>query len=250
MGSVFGDSEKVVLTRPNHFLTPVYFSFPAANFAAVLSPMLDAVIKGLLLGFWLAISVGPIVFTVIKQSLSNGYKGGLAFIFGIFATDVFLVICCNAFSEFFKVLANYERPLGFTGSILLIAAGTYFLFFKKMATPKENGQALVFNTGDYAKMFLAGAVANLINPGIIVFWFTTATAFVSHTIKQRIVIFGVALLVAVGADIAKVMLADKIRRKLTPQNIHRINRINGGILIGFGLVLLWGLLVYGKTKGH
>ncbi len=47
--------------------------------------MLDALLKGLLLGFWLAISVGPIVFTVIKQSLDNGWRGGLAFIFGIFA---------------------------------------------------------------------------------------------------------------------------------------------------------------------
>lgn len=212
--------------------------------------MLDAVIKGLILGFWLAISVGPIVFTVIKQSLNYGYKGGLAFIFGIFATDVFLVICCNAFSEFFKVLAHYEKPLGIAGSILLLGVGTYFLFFKKMTAPKENGEVLVFNTGNYAKMFFAGAVANLLNPGIIVFWFTTATAFVSHTIRQRIVIFGLALLVAVSADIAKVMLADKLRKKLTPQNIHRINRINGGILIGFGIVLLWGLLIYGKTKGH
>lgn len=212
--------------------------------------MLDAVIKGLLLGFWLAISVGPIVFTVIKQSLNNGLRGGLAFIFGIFATDIFLVICCNAFSQLFTALSHYERPLGISGSILLLAVGTYFLFFKKMPLPREKEEVEIFNTGDYAKLFLSGAVMNLLNPGIIVFWFTTATAFVSHTIKQRIIIFGIALLIAVGADITKVVLADKIRKKLTPHNIHRINRINGGILIGFGLVLLWGLLVYGKAGGH
>jgi threonine/homoserine/homoserine lactone efflux protein len=213
--------------------------------------MLDALIKGLLLGFWLAISVGPIVFTVIKQSLNNGLKGGMAFIFGIFATDIFLVICCNVFTQFFTLLAHYKKPLGIGGSILLIALGTYFLFFKKVKTTKEGGQQLIrFNAGDYAKMFFAGAVMNLLNPGIIVFWFTTATAFVSHTIKERIIIFGLALLVALGADVAKVLLADKLRKKLTPQNIHRINKINGGILIGFGLVLLWGLIYYGKAGGH
>lgn len=211
--------------------------------------MLDAVIKGVLLGFWLAISVGPIVFTVIKQSLTYGHKGGLAFIFGIFATDVFLVICCNAFTAFFSVLAHYERPLGIAGSLLLMVVGAYFLFFKKFKAIKEK-EELIFNTGNYAKMFLAGAVANLLNPGIIVFWLTTATAFVSHTIKQRIVIFGLALLIALGADITKVMLANKLRQKLTPQNIHRLNRINGGILIGFGLALLWGLLLYRKAGGH
>jgi threonine/homoserine/homoserine lactone efflux protein len=215
------------------------------------SPMLDAVIKGSLLGFWLAISVGPIVFTVIKQSLNNGLKGGMAFILGIFASDIFLVVCCNAFTEFFTALANYKNQLGIAGSILLILVGTYFLFFKKAAEAKNGEQqVLLFNTGDYAKMFFAGAVVNLLNPGIIVFWFTTATAFSSHTIRERAIIFSVALLFALGADVTKVVLADKLRRKLTPKNIHRINKINGGILIGFGLVLLWGLLVYGKAGGH
>lgn len=213
--------------------------------------MLDALITGSLLGFWLAISVGPIVFTVIKQSLNNGFKGGLAFIFGIFVIDIFLVICCNAFTHFFSMLAHYKKPLGIAGSILLILVGTYYLFFKKFK-PLLNGEppVLKVGTGHYAKTFFAGAVMNLLNPGIIVFWFTTATAFVSHSLKDRIVIFSTALLIALGADVAKVALADKLRKKLTPQNIHRINRVNGGILIGFGLVLLWGLLVYGKAGGH
>jgi threonine/homoserine/homoserine lactone efflux protein len=58
------------------------------------------------------------------------------------------------------------------------------------------------------------------------------------------VIFLVCLAVVLTADIAKVMLAGKIRKKLTPHNIHIINRINGLILIGFGIALIWGLLAY------
>lgn len=212
--------------------------------------MLDAVIKGVTLGLLLAISVGPIVFTVIKQSLNNGLKGGFAFIAGIFLSDVFLVICCNFFTQFFKILSHYDTQLGITGSILLIIVGIYFLFFKKVSV-SENGQQLVlFSTKDYAKMFFAGAVMNMLNPGIIVFWFVWATAYISYSLNQRMIIFGLALLIAFGADIAKVFLADKIRKKLTPKNIHRINQLNGIILIGFGIALLWGLVVYGKSGGH
>jgi small neutral amino acid transporter SnatA (MarC family) len=47
-----------------------------------------------------------------------------------------------------------------------------------------------------------------------------------------------------STDIAKVMLAGKIRKKLTPHNIHIVNRVNGLILIGFGIALIWGLLLY------
>ena len=49
-----------------------------------------------------------------------------------------------------------------------------------------------------------------------------------------------------GTDILKVLLAGKIRNRLTPHNIHIINRINGIILIVFGIALIWGLLFYGK----
>lgn len=207
--------------------------------------MLDALIKGITLGLLLAISVGPIVFTVIKQSLSNGLKGGLAFIAGIFFSDVFLVICCNVFTQFFVVLSNYKKPIGIAGSVLLIAVGVYFLFFKKVPSKDEERQPLIsFRKRDYARIFLAGGVMNLLNPGIIVFWITTATAFISNTWNERMIIFGAALIIALAADVAKVILADKIRKKLTPHNIHRINQINGLILIGFGIALLWGLIMY------
>ena len=214
------------------------------------SPMVDAIVKGVTLGLLLAISVGPIVFTVIKQSLNNGLKGGMAFISGIFFSDIFLVVCCNFFTQFFKVLSNYSTALGMAGSALLILVGVYFLFFKKVKISEGGNQLLSFKKRDYAKMFFAGSVMNLLNPGIIVFWFTTATAFISYTLNKRLVIFGVALLLALAADVAKVVLADKLRKKLTPKNIHLINRINGIILIGFGIALLWGLLVYGKAGGH
>jgi small neutral amino acid transporter SnatA (MarC family) len=54
----------------------------------------------------------------------------------------------------------------------------------------------------------------------------------------------VALLLALGADLAKVFLANTIRKKLTPKNIHRINQVNGLILIGFGIAMIAGLVFY------
>jgi threonine/homoserine/homoserine lactone efflux protein len=95
--------------------------------------------------------------------------------------------------------------------------GIYFLFFKKVKVAETGGQLVLFSRSDYAKMFVAGAVMNMLNPGIIVFWFVWATAYISHTLQQRAVIFGVALLVALAADIAKVVLADKLRKSSHPK---------------------------------
>ena len=68
--------------------------------------MIEALIKGLTFGLLLSISVGPVLFTIIKQSLNNGYRGGLAFIIGVSASDVSLVLVSNIFTELFNSLKS------------------------------------------------------------------------------------------------------------------------------------------------
>lgn len=200
--------------------------------------MMNALLKGITLGLLLAISVGPIVFTVIKQSLNNGRAGGLAFIAGISFSDILLVFLSNLFTNLFDTLNAHKKVLAIVASIFLIIVGIIFLFFKKVKANPE-GKLTVYKTHDYVKIFITGFVMNIFNPGIIIFWLTTATTFIDHTLNQRIVIFTTALILALVADVAKVVLADKIRQRLTPKNIHLINQINGVILIGFGIVIIF-----------
>lgn len=201
--------------------------------------MSDALLKGITLGLLLAISVGPIVFTVIKQSLNNGTAGGMAFIAGISFSDIILVVLANLFTNLFDILNAHKKTLAVVASIFLILVGIYYLFFKKVKVNAEGAQALVFKTKDYLKIFTMGFIMNVFNPGIIIFWLTTSTTFMDDTLRHRIVIFGSALFLALLADVVKVLLANKIRKRLTPKNIHRINQVNGAILIGFGIVIIF-----------
>ena len=201
--------------------------------------MINALVKGITLGLLLAISVGPIVFTVIKQSLNNGTKGGLAFIAGISVSDILLVIFANLFTNLFDVLNAHKKTLAVVASVFLIIVGIYYLFFKKVKVNTEGGQSLVFRTTDYLKIFTAGFIMNVFNPGIMIFWLTTSTTFLDEGLQHRLIIFSAALFLALVADVIKVLLANKIRKRLTPKNIHRINQINGVILIGFGVVIIF-----------
>lgn len=211
--------------------------------------MVEAVLKGITLGFLLSLAVGPVIFSIIKQSLNNGHKGGLAFVLGVSASDIGLVLISNVFTELFTSISTHRTGIGIVGSVFLIAMGIYFLFFKKIKVD-DRGQQIItrFRKRDYAKIFLSGFFMNTLNPAIFLFWISTSTTFVSHTVKERIIIFTISLLFVLAADIAKVMLAGKIRNRLTPHNIHNINRLNGIILIGFGIALIWGLLAY-ANKG-
>jgi len=208
--------------------------------------MIEIIAKGFSIGLLLSITVGPVFFSVIKHSLTNGHKGGLAFAFGVSASDITLVLVANVFTELFLRLRVYEKPIGIAGSILLIIFGLYFLFFKKIKLTEDGKVIFKHRKRDLLKISLSGFFMNLMNPGMIILWFTISTSLISFSARHKIIIYVTALSIVLLADLLKVFLASRIRNKLTPHNIHILNRINGVILIIFGLVLIGGILIYGN----
>jgi threonine/homoserine/homoserine lactone efflux protein len=211
--------------------------------------MMESVLKGLALGFVLALSVGPIIFTIIKQSLDNGHKGGFSFVAGVWISDIILVILSNSLTVLVSQMLEHSKVIAFCGGGFLIAMGVFFVFFKKVTLAKEggNGEAR-FRKRDMARVFASGFIINTLNPGVIFFWLGNATVLsLSHTLRERIVIFSVCLLVNMSADVGKVMMAGRLRSKLTVRTLSIVNRIAGIILIGFGIALLWDVIVFHKV---
>lgn len=207
--------------------------------------MIAAFIKGILLGIMLAISVGPVIFSIIKQSINNGHKGGFTFVAGVSASDITMVVISQLFTELFRTLLEYKKPIGIGGSILLIVIGLYVLLFKKVVVDEDGKQKIKMSKRDYVRTFFSGYFMNTLNPGVIGFWLVIATSVVDLSFSYRLVMFSTCLIFVLATDIAKVFLAGSIRQKLTPHNIHIINKISGIILMGFGLALIWGTLEFG-----
>jgi threonine/homoserine/homoserine lactone efflux protein len=208
--------------------------------------MFEAILKGLGFGLLLSISVGPVLFSIIKQSLNNGHRGGFAFILGVSASDISLVLVSNVFTELFNSLKEYKTEVAVAGCIFLVSIGIYLLFFKKVKVNEQGQQIFNFRKRDYAKIFLSGYFMNTLNPAVFIFWITTSTAVAYHTLNNRVIIFITCLVWMLGTDVLKVLMAGKIRNRLTPHNIHILNKVNGLLLVIFGIALVWGLIVYGK----
>ncbi|HTQ63653.1 MAG TPA: LysE family transporter [Puia sp.] len=206
--------------------------------------MIEAILKGFALGFVLALSVGPIIFTIIKQSLNNGHRGGFSFVAGVWMSDIILVVLSNVFTALVEELLEYKKIIAYCGSFFLVAMGVYFVFFKKISLNTDtSGNAALFRKRDMLRIFASGFLINTLNPGVIIFWLGNATVLsLTHTLKQRIVIFSVCLLVNMTADVGKVLMAGNLRKRLTLKTLSVINKISGIILIGFGIALLWGVI--------
>jgi threonine/homoserine/homoserine lactone efflux protein len=211
--------------------------------------MIDALIKGLALGSILALSVGPVIFTIIKQSLNNGREGGFSFVAGVWLSDILLIVISNAFSEWVKALLQYKKAIGYIGSIFLIGMGLFYLFLKKVQLAQQaNGEEQRFRKRDMAKIFTSGFLINSLNPSVLLFWLINATTFaLTHSFRDRVLIFTVCMLFNMLADTLKVLLAGKLRKKLTIHNLSLVNKISGVILVGFGVALLWGIAFHLET---
>ena len=100
--------------------------------------MLATILKGLLLGFFLAISVGPVIFAIIKHSINHGKLAGYILVAGISASDILLLLVSHFFTQLFHSILVHKTAIAIGGSVFLIGLGIYTLFFKKVIADAEN----------------------------------------------------------------------------------------------------------------
>jgi len=213
--------------------------------------MVDAFLKGLAISLLLIFSVGPVIFTIIKQSINHGRKGGFSFIVGVWISDLIWVVLSNGFSEAIKVLLDFKIPIGIAGCCFLIGMGIYFAFFKKIE-PRKKREAVEL-AGDvytatgrrtnYFAILSSGFIINTLNPAVISFWVIMAASLASvYSLHDRIIIFVTCLGVNMIADVGKVLGAGYIGKKLSNKVVLIINKVSGALYLVFGIVILAGII--------
>ncbi len=201
--------------------------------------MKEAILQGIALGLFLSVSVGPVIFGIIKLSMRFGHSAGYAFTFGVSASDTLLVILGNVAAELVRTALRYEKAIAIVGGAILIVMGIISFFFRKDPKPDQGDIALSFRKRDLLRFGLQGFFINIFNPAPILFWLTTCTAFAFLPLKERLMLFATTLGIILLSDVAKVLLAGKLRNWLTPHVLHVINRVSAVIFVIFGLIILY-----------
>lgn len=211
--------------------------------------LIDAVIKGILIGLFMAISVGPTLFAVIRYSIYHSYKSGLAFVLGVSVSDIMYVTIANVAASWLELLNEYERYIAFGGAVVLIIVGAAGVL-KKYTPQRPSSKPLPVGGGHYFKIWLSGFLINTINPGVIITWLAAVTATANTTVMYRIVLFGTCLTLILSIDFLKVFLADSIRRKLTLRRIMYLQRFSAICILTIGIALFISTLFNVQFKSH
>ena len=196
------------------------------------------------MGLFLAVSVGPTLFAVIKYSLEYSYKAGLAFVLGVSVSDFMYVALANYAATWLQALEKYKNNLAYGGAAILIVVGVIGLIKKPKPTTQETG-TITITKGAYIKVWASGFLINTINPGVIISWLTAVTATANKPTVYRATLFGVCLVLILSIDFLKVFLADKIKQKLTAHRVVLLQKLSSFILMVLGLILAFGTY-YGK----
>jgi threonine/homoserine/homoserine lactone efflux protein len=215
--------------------------------------VIEAILKGLLLGLILSISIGPVIFAIIKQSLTNGKRSGYAFVAGVSSSDIVLLFICNFFTSLFNLVLNHKSSIALAGAGFLLLMGLYALFFKKLKLEnmETSGVNKTLGIKNLVSSYFSGFLMNTLNPSVFLFWFAWTAAIntssdnLPNPVQFKLIVFGTCLGFVLLSDLIKVFLAGKLRPRLTEKNLIWINRFSGMIILIFSAVLLYSaLLIY------
>ena len=213
--------------------------------------MLAPIFKGLLLGLILSISLGPVIFAILKQSITNGRKAGYIFVAGVSTSDIGLLLIANIFTSIFLLVLDHKAFIAMAGAGFLLLLGLYTLFFKKIKIESdENGEEKVFRKRDYLGIYISGFLMNTLNPSVFIFWFAWTAAIgasaaeTNNPVQYKFIVFATCLVFLLLSDLVKVALASRLRPSLTEKNLIWINRLSAIIILVFSAALFIGALKY------
>ena len=193
--------------------------------------------------FFLTFSFGPAFFALINTGIKNGYRTGSLLAFGVVLSD-FVVSILMIFLVSYGATSliqdeKSQRFMGILAGIILIIFGAFH--FKDQGQKNENATIEV-KSPSTAAMILKGFFLNSLNPAVWLLWLGNVTA-VSKTLKysivKMIIYFSITLALVLLVELAKVSASNKLKMILTPRIMHVVNVITGGLLIIFGVVLIY-----------
>jgi threonine/homoserine/homoserine lactone efflux protein len=203
--------------------------------------MFDDILAAIPFGIILAFTIGPVFFVLLETSATKGFKSALIFDCGVILADILFIIV--AFFSTNKLLEKIKDDPNFLifGGVLLVAYGI-ISFVKTSKSFREivrEYHKIEIKKG-YGKLFLKGFLLNFINIGVLLGWvaFIVLANTVTSSKNGVFAFLSTILIVYFLIDLIKILIAKKLKNRLTPKLIFKTKKIVALTILGFGLLLL------------
>ncbi len=207
--------------------------------------MIQDVLMAIPLGILLCFLIGPVFFIVLETAATKGFRAAIVFDLGVVTAD-FAFIAIAVFSSY-RLINNIkdEPALYIFGGLIMITYGiiSYLKLKKDSKNIDESDENIQLALGakDYRSLYFKGLFLNFINVGVLGFWFLIFLTFgpvMKLKTPRLMIFFSTVIITYLVVDIGKMMLAKKLKSKMTPTNIFKIKKWTSLLLIVFGISIM------------
>jgi len=184
-----------------------------------------------------AFILGPVFFTLLRNSLQKGVKDGLITALGIVVSDIAVAGICYYFAGSF--LGQYvELPIvKFIAAAILISFGVSFI---RKPINEISGNPIQATRGRFTS-FAQGFIVNFANPAVFLLWIafiTLAKSTYSSPADISIYLIGILLGVFI-TDAGKALGAARLAPYLKSSWLKKIFKVLGVGLLGVASYLIY-----------
>jgi threonine/homoserine/homoserine lactone efflux protein len=204
--------------------------------------MLEDIITAIPLGIFLSFMLGPVFFVLIETAAIKGFRAALTFDIGVLIADaVFLSIAYFGTNQLLTRLKDDPALYVFGGTVLVTYGIITFIKIKRTTLTPSTFEFQKLKNSDYVQIAIKGFLLNFINIGVLGFWLGLIIIFGPALEMQPlrlVTFFSTILLTYLAVDIVKILLAKKLKNKLTPRRIAVSKKVISILIIIFGVILI------------
>lgn len=198
---------------------------------------LTLIIAGVAIGLAMSAPLGPVNLIVIRTALCHDLK--VAFLAGlgaVFADVLIAGIAAYGIQSVAHLILDYAKFLQVAGGLLLIMLG--------IRTARTHFAASDLTDGPHSARFGLTFSLSVTNPGLVLGYLAIFSSLSAHLAlgaspyRPATVLFGIAL----GGALWWLLLSffmGRLKSRLGPSALERINRWSGILVAAFGFLLLW-----------
>lgn len=195
--------------------------------------------QGFLMGIVLSLMLGTVFFAIVQNSINLGYSFGILIACGVILSDIIFISLAIWSSTFAVFLKNYVTEVTWIGALLLLLFGLSQFYRKVVISTKVYvSKKPVFNS----LFFIGnGFFLNVINPINFFIWLSISTMLevkFGYTNAQKIVFFSGSLLAIFVTESLVAVFSSKIRRWMSPQRLHWVNKVSGSAFVILSIYLV------------
>jgi threonine/homoserine/homoserine lactone efflux protein len=195
---------------------------------------LAVTVRGFLLGFTIAAAIGPISLLVIRRTLTEGGRYGFVSGLGVATADAtYGAIAAFGLGAFADSLASARQIVGLVGGIILL-----WVAWRTVRIPPNEAARVATRRGGLAGAYLSILGLTMANP-MTILSFGALFAGLGLATGDRgdaaLIVLGV-LLGSTAWWLVLTSIVGRLRSRVTPRWIHRINVASGLVIGAFAIV--------------